>query len=64
MSDEPLFNRAVLVEVLVYHRDRPGPPPYAFSCACGWGSRPEHLGRSYAEHIADVYEESVMARAE
>ena len=64
MPEHRRYDRDILMAVLIYHRDRPGPPPYAFSCACGWGARPEHLGRSYAEHIADVYEESVTAHAE
>ena len=45
MSDEPQFNRAVLVEVLVYHQRTD-----ARFCSCGWGQ----LGHSHAEHIADV----------
>jgi hypothetical protein len=57
-----VYDRDVLVEVLVYHRDREGPSPYAFSCACGWGTRPEHLALSFAAHIADIYEESMLAR--
>jgi hypothetical protein len=57
-----MYDRDVLTQVLVYHRDREGPPPYAFSCVCGWGTRPEHLGLSYADHIADIYEESMAAR--
>jgi hypothetical protein len=56
------YDRDVLVEVVTYHRTRTGPPPYAFSCDCGYGARPEHLGRSYAEHVADVYEASMEAR--
>ncbi len=49
------YDRAVLVEVVIYHwrRDIRG-------CGCGWAE----LGRSFAEHIATVYEESVMARTD
>jgi 16S rRNA G1207 methylase RsmC len=48
------YDREVLVEVIIYHwrADIGG-------CGCGWGV----LGASYAEHVADVYEESVTARA-
>lgn len=49
----PPFNRAVLVEVLTYHQ-RVSPS----HCACGWSV----LGASFADHMADVYEASVMAR--
>jgi hypothetical protein len=55
---EPLiaaYDRAVLIEVLVYHQRI-----QSTGCACGWGV----LGASFAEHVADVYEESVVARAE
>ncbi|MCW2674817.1 MAG: hypothetical protein JWP14_3406 [Frankiales bacterium] len=47
------YDRKVLVEVLVYH--------WATStsgCGCGW----DELGRSHAEHVANVYETSVAAR--
>jgi hypothetical protein len=47
--------RAVLVEVLVYHyrRDDSG-----CGCGCGWAD----LGRSWPEHVVKVFEESVAAR--
>jgi hypothetical protein len=57
-SNGPLFvayDRAVLIDVLVYHQRAANT-----GCACGW----HVLGASYAEHIADIYEESVIARAE
>jgi hypothetical protein len=47
------YDRTVLVNVLVYH--------YRASikgCGCGWAE----LGRSWAEHVAEVYEQSVAAR--
>lgn len=46
-------DRKVLVEVLVYHyrADIKG-------CGCGWAE----LGRSWPEHVATVYEESLRAR--
>ena len=49
------YDRAVLVDVLVYQyrKDFSG-------CGCGWAE----LGRSWPEHVATVYEESVAARAE
>lgn len=49
----PPYDRAVLVDVLVYHwrTDNSG-------CGCGWGD----LGRSHPAHVADVYEASVAAR--
>jgi 16S rRNA G1207 methylase RsmC len=55
MEPEPLFvyDRAVLVDVIVYHWRT-----NSSGCGCGWGV----LGASYAEHVADVYEESVRVR--
>lgn len=47
------YDRAVLVDVLVYHQRKD-----IGHCLCGWGE----LGRSHAEHVADVYERSVAAR--
>ena len=46
------YSRAVLVEVLIYHQRT-----NTSGCHCGWGV----LGASYAEHVADVYEESMLA---
>lgn len=50
------YRRGPLVETLVYHQRVDGPSPYIGGCACGWGQRPEHLGRSWAKHVADIYE--------
>lgn len=47
------YNRPRLVEVLIYHQ-RAGS-----ACNCGWGKRPEHLGLSWASHVADVYEDQL-----
>ena len=56
-ANDPLFNspynRAVLVDVLVYHW-----ATATSGCGCGWGV----LGASHPEHVADVYEESIRAR--
>ncbi len=49
-----VYDRAVLVEVVIYHHK-----PRIEGCACGWAE----IGRSWAEHVADVYEASVAARA-
>lgn len=49
------YDRAVLVDVLIYHQRTE-----SSGCGCGWGE----LGHSHAEHIVDVYEASVAARAE
>lgn len=51
-----IHDRKVLTDVLVYHwrRDDSG-------CGCGWGDRIEHLGRSWPEHVVDVYEDSLVA---
>lgn len=46
------YDRAVLVEVLVYHQRRD-----LQHCMCGWGE----LGASHPEHVADVYEQCVKA---
>lgn len=52
-----MFDRARLVTVLIEHqRLDDGTPPYVGACLCGWGQRPEHLGLSWAQHVADVYE--------
>jgi hypothetical protein len=49
-SGSPVYDREVLIEVLVYHyrKDMEG-------CGCGWAE----LGRSHPEHVADVYQASV-----
>lgn len=47
------YDRAVLVDVLVYHT-RAG----IRGCKCGWAEP----GRSWPEHVATIYEESVAAR--
>lgn len=49
--------RRCLVEVLVAHQ-RVDDSPYVGVCACGWRT----LGASWAEHIADVFEESWAVR--
>lgn len=48
-----LYDRDMLVEIIVYHWRTE-----SSGCGCGWAV----LGASYAEHIADVYEASVIAR--
>ena len=45
------YDRKVLVEVLIYHW-----PTSTSGCGCGWA----RLGHSHAEHVADVYEASVV----
>lgn len=43
-----VYNRTLLIDVLIYHqRTEDG-------CACGWA----RLGGSFAAHVADVYEEA------
>lgn len=49
------YDREILTEVLVYHQRKSD-----LGCACGW----DILGASHAEHIADVYEESIRIRTE
>jgi hypothetical protein len=51
--DEIPYNREVLVEVLVYHAHT-----NSSGCFCGWAE----LGKSHPEHVADVYEQSMLAR--
>lgn len=53
------YDRDVLVECLVYHQTLDGPPPFTFTCACGW----RELGASHAEHVADVVESSLRVRS-
>lgn len=48
------YDRSALVQVLIYH-----PRMQTGSCLCGWGERPEHLGYSHAEHVADIYEQTI-----
>lgn len=48
------YDRAVLVEVLIYHQRAS-----IERCACGW----DRLGASHAEHVADVYEASIAGGA-
>lgn len=45
------YDREWLVSVLIYHQrtDTSG-------CHCGWAV----LGASYAEHVADIYEETIQ----
>lgn len=42
------YSRALLVEALVFHQRMD-----IGSCRCGWAD----LGKSHAEHIANIYEE-------
>ena len=54
MSDMPIrYDRDVLVQVLVFHQRQD--PQY---CTCGWGE----LGKSHADHVADIYEMSIKER--
>ena len=50
MNDEVRYSRDVLEDVLVYHQRTS-----SSGCGCGWAV----LGASHAEHILDVYEESI-----
>jgi hypothetical protein len=47
------YDRKVLVEVLIYHQRK-----NVRYCECGWGE----LGKSHAEHVADIYEMSIKER--
>jgi hypothetical protein len=47
------YDRKVLLTVLIYHSRTE-----TSGCHCGWAE----LGKSYADHVADVYEQSVTAR--
>lgn len=49
------YDRKILVEVLVYHS-----PTKTSGCWCGWAE----LGKSFPEHVANVYEDSVRVRNE
>jgi hypothetical protein len=48
-GEPPRYDRAVLVAVLVYHQRLADS-----TCSCGWGV----LGASFADHVADVYEQA------
>lgn len=45
----------ILVDVLVYHQRAD-----VSSCACGWSV----LGASHAEHVADVFTDSIAIRGD
>ena len=47
------YDHDILVQVLIYHQRLS-----ISHCACGWSV----LGASHAEHVAEVYEQSVLAR--
>jgi hypothetical protein len=49
---ERVYDRERLVTVLIYHQQT-----NTSGCICGWG----RLGHSWAEHVADVYEDKVTA---
>jgi hypothetical protein len=46
------YDRAILVNVIVYHGRTS-----IKGCHCGWAEP----GRSHAEHVADVYEQTIAA---
>lgn len=48
--NEVAYRRDVLVDVVVHHWRES-----IKGCSCGWSE----LGRSWAEHVADVYESQV-----
>jgi len=50
--------RALLVQVLVFHQ-RADYPPTVGACACGW----RVLGASHAEHVVDVFDEVLAFEA-
>lgn len=50
-----IYDREVLVDVLVYHW-----ATNTSGCGCGWAE----LGKSHPEHVANVYEESMCIRTE
>lgn len=52
-----VYDRDRLIDVLILHQRSEDS-----GCLCGWGDRPEHLGASFAEHIADVYEDKLAGR--
>lgn len=47
------YSHDVLVEVLTYHQHTA-----TSSCICGWAE----LGRSHPEHVAHIYELTMIAR--
>lgn len=52
-ADVP-FKRDVMTQVLIYHQQT-----NTSGCHCGWGNEPEHLGRSWAEHVVGIYEDTI-----
>jgi hypothetical protein len=58
-----MFDRDRLVQTLIYHQQITSRLGYISACACGWGQRPEHLGLSWPEHVADVYEQTLTEEA-
>lgn len=58
LGSDIAYDREVFVNILIYHYRTNNS-----GCGCGWGQgQIEHLGKSWPEHIATVYEESVLAR--
>lgn len=47
------YNRAILIEVLVYHW-----ATNTSGCGCGW----RELGKSHPEHVVNIYEASIKIR--
>lgn len=47
--------REILESVLIYHYRKDS------GCGCGWGRSLEQLGRSWPEHVIEVYEQSLEA---
>jgi hypothetical protein len=52
------IKRETLAQTLIYHQQT-----NTSGCHCGWGQRPEHLGASWPEHVADIYEQTLTEEA-
>jgi hypothetical protein len=53
MAAVMIYDRAALVDTLVYHQRRD-----IRYCTCGWDA----LGKSHPEHVANVYEQVASLR--
>lgn len=54
--------RQALVDTVIYHYQTGRVGVWANPCRCGHGTRSEDLGKSHAEHVADVFEQELTYR--
>jgi hypothetical protein len=52
------YDRTILIMILVYHYRKTD--SISSGCGCGWNE----LGKSHPDHVADIYEQSVLLRGD